>query len=305
MRPDTAMYFTTVVALQSDFAVIGGHLYLEGGSPTVTRFMICKMDSWNHLYDLNDVVYAATRKPTPPGKPRGTLCLLGRKGHFREAVSGEPPQDHQVADVRSLYLMGLRNIDGALYACGVQNQVYRQRGDEWHRMDTDVFAPFEGEVDRMLSSIDGFSCDDIYAVGQGGAIWHWNGARWTRLDSPTVFNLLVVRCASDGHVYIGGGRGVILRGRRDAGFEVMSPPQPVGAIEDLEECHGRIYAAATSHLLAIEDGRIAIVDVPVSGERCFYALDSCDGALWCVGNKAVLRYDGAGWQQFLCPDNKR
>ncbi len=303
-RPDTALYFTTVVALEKSFSVIGGHLYLEEAYPSITRFMICKGSSWNHLYDLKDIVYAATQKPKDPSKPRGTLCLMGRKGLYREARSGEAPQDTRLEHVDSLYLMGLRYIQGNLYACGVQNQVYKQVGNHWNRIDNGIFSPFAGEVDRMLMSIDGFSVDDIYAVGQGGAIWHWDGRNWRRLDSPTNINLKVVRCASDGNVYIGGGKGLILRGRRDVGWRfVESPNTNIGTVEDIEECHGRIYGAATSNLVSIESDEIVVLDVPVSGEKCFYALDSKDGVLWCVGNEAVLQYDGSQWQQFVCPDN--
>jgi hypothetical protein len=303
-RPETALYFTTVVAIQKDLAIVGGHLYLEGAYPSVSRCFLCMGNTWRHLGDMPDIVYAATRKPGTPQNPRGTLCLMGRKGLYREIVSGSPPTDSQLAGIDSLYLMDLRYIAGALYVCGVQNQVLKQVGGQWIKTDQGMFAPFAGQVDRRLESIDGFGLDDIYAVGGGGAIWHWDGRQWTRLDSPTNAHLNIVLCASDGSVHIGGAKGIILRGRRDRGWSDLSNPDlTTDAIEDMTEFQGSVFATATTSLLRIKGDDLETVDVPVRGERCFYAIDSTTDALWCVGSEAVLRRDEGGWQQFTCPDN--
>lgn len=71
----------------------------------------------------------------------------------------------------------------------------------------------------------------------------------------------------------------------------------------MTEFQGTVFATATTSLLRITAGAIEIIDVPVEGEPCFYAIDSTADALWCVGNEAVLRFDGNTWQQFTCPDN--
>jgi len=46
--------------------------------------------------------------------------------------------------------------------------------------------------------------DDVYAVGDGGAIAHWNGASWSRMTSGTTGRLLAVHGSSAGDVFAGG-----------------------------------------------------------------------------------------------------
>ena len=303
-RPDTALYYTTVVAISADLAVIGGHLYLEGAEPTITRVQLCHGNkTWNALYDIEDIVYAATKKPGSPKNPRGTICLLGRKGFYRETISGSPPADAQL-DTEDGYLMDLRYIGEHLYACGVQNQVHRQVGKRWQRMDLGTFAPLGDEVDRSFESIDGFAEDDIYAVGMSGAIWHWDGKRWAQLDSPTNYPLFCVLCSSTGDVYLGGSKGLIFKGSRDRGWEDLSNTAVTEEVlEDMTEFQGKVYVTATEALVATDGGPIEAVSVPVRGRKAYYAIDSVPDALWCVGDQCVLRFDGQHWEKFIDPNN--
>ena len=305
-KPPTAMYFTTVVVLEKELVVIGGHLYSEGTDPSVTRFVArFDGDTWGHLYDVEDVVYAATKKPPPPGgKPRPTVCIMGRRGLYREVVSGTPPVDTRVSIRDAGYLMDLRYIGTHLYACGGQNQVHKQIGKQWRRMDQGIFKPIGEEVDRSLESIDGFSDDDIYAVGSRGSIFHWDGGGWTQVDSPTNYPLNCVLCASDGKVYAGGSGGILLRGRRDEAWEDLSDPSVTQeTLEDMAEFQGRVYVTATTALLSTDGGTVTKVSVPAKGKKAYYAIDSNEEALWVVGNESVLQYDGKKWRSFVCPDN--
>jgi hypothetical protein len=299
-RP-TALYFTTVVAVEDKTAILGGHLYSEGAEPSVTRIVICDGTNWGFFEDFDDVVYAMTKKPVPGGKD--TLCILGREGHYQEVVSRQPPADARL-DTTDGYLMDLRYIAGSLYACGVQNQVYRQKGKRWVRMDQGTFEPLEDEVTRTFESIDGFAENDIYAVGDGGAIWHWDGKRWTELDSPTDYPFYCVLCASSGDAYIGGSNGLLFKGGRDKGWTDLSDAAVTDEVlEDMTEFHGRVYVTATEVLVSTDGGPIEEVKVPVRGDKAYYAIDSGPEFLWCVGDECVLQFDGKKWVRHICPDN--
>jgi hypothetical protein len=304
-RPETALYFTSVVAIEKDLAVVGGHLYVEADEPTVTRLMLCSGQSWQHLGDMDDVVHAAERKPGGKANPRGTLCLLGRQGLYREIISGRPPVDSRI-DIRDAgYLMDIRYIGNHLYACGGQNQIHKQIGSHWRKMDEGLFKSISGTVDRSLEAIDGFSDNDIYAVGSHGAIWHWNGKRWSQLDSPTNYPLYCVRCASSGEVYVGGSKGLMFRGRRDRGWtEISDPNVTEEVLEDLTEFQGKIYAAGTDILVASDGGTLRSIDVPIKGKKAFSAMDATADVLWCVGDEAAIRFDGTQWEKFVCPENR-
>ena len=42
-KPDTSLYFTTVVVVEKNLVVLGSHLFKEGAEPTMTRFLMCKV----------------------------------------------------------------------------------------------------------------------------------------------------------------------------------------------------------------------------------------------------------------------
>jgi hypothetical protein len=307
-RPQKAVYFTTVVAVEEDAAIVAGHLYMEGTEPTVTRIFVCDGGKWGHLGDFEEVVYAAARKPPPKGASVPTYCIVGRRGAYREWETKKPPVDQRVDTKDGGYLMDLRYIDGSLYTCGGQNQVHVQGGKSWQRMDPGLFVPLD--LDKPSShvsihSMDGFSANDIYAAGYAGALRHWNGKKWTPLDTPTNQHFNVVLC-SKGEVYLGGEGGLVFKGDRKKGWkdlgarEVNEEP-----IEDMTEFQGKIYMAAEDVLLSTDGTKVEEVKIPVKGkEMGFYAVDSNERFLWSVGHEWVLQFDGKKWTRHECPDNK-
>jgi hypothetical protein len=285
-------------------AVLGGHLYTEGTEPSGTRFMVCHGGNWGHLYDLHEISYAATKKPAPSDKPRATLCVVGRAGLYREKMSGSAPVDEKIGISGAGYILDLRYIGSHLYACGVQNQVHRQVGDQWQRADQGTFHLVENQVDRIFESIDGFTEDNIYAAGKSGAIWHWDGQNWTQLESPTNYPFFSVVCASDGAVYVGGSNGYLFKGTRDLGWTDLSDESVTKQVLNrMCEFQGKIYITAENKLLFTDGGPIEEVDVPVKGHKAFYAIDSGSGVLWSVGDDCVLEFNGKVWKKHTCPEN--
>lgn len=84
----------------------------------------------------------------------------------------------------------------------------------------------EPPVGTWFLSVWGSSADDVWAVGQPGLIYHWNGTVWQRQSSPTSRALTSVWGDGSGPVYITGHKGVILRNsgggwnRMESGTEV-------------------------------------------------------------------------------------
>ena len=65
-------------------------------------------------------------------------------------------------------------------------------------------------------AVDGFAEDDIYAGGQQGDCWHYDGENWRALDLPSNMDIKSICCAPDGQVYIGASQGTLIKGRLDA-----------------------------------------------------------------------------------------
>lgn len=63
---------------------------------------------------------------------------------------------------------------------------------------------------RWLFSVAGNSADDVYAVGTGGAVFHYNGNQWTVLDSETSFHLVKAWADGQGATWVCGHDGVVM-----------------------------------------------------------------------------------------------
>lgn len=259
----SSIYFTSVAAIAEDFAVIGGHLYIEETSPTKTRFFVCSGGEWFQFFDFDDVVYALAKAPNVTPGFRDNLFVMGRTGLFREVAQGKQAEDYQLNISGAGYLMDLQSINGALFACGVQNIVYKKSAMQWSRLDGHIFNEIGLVVDRSLEAIDGFSDDDVYAVGLNGAIWHWNGDLWTSIESPTNLPLYCLKCASDGDVYIGGGGGLLLKGNKEGWTDLTNPTISDKSFQQITEFAGKIYIAAIDKLISVTGHQMVEVNVPV------------------------------------------
>lgn len=305
-RPPAALYFTTVVAIEPDFAVMGGYLYSEGLEPTITRPMGINGGKWGKLPDVDDVVYAMARKTPPPGKPRPTLCMMGRKGTYVEKVSGESAVMTTLERKGAGYVLDLRAIDRHLYACGIQNMVQRQEPDgRWIRVDQGAFTPMVDYVDSAFRSVDGRDEKEILGVGLRGEIWLWDGKAWSRQQSPTNFPLHVVLRASSGDYYIGATKGLVWKGSPAKGWTPIGDSAvSTQTVEDMAEFQGKVYLAAQDKLLVTDGGPVQEVQVPLEGEKAYFAIDALPSDLWTVGDESVLQFDGKTWKRHLCPDNQ-
>ena len=196
----------------------------------------------------------------------------------------------------------IRKIGKHLYVCGNQGQVYRREESGWVHID-------DGLLDRKISAralhlqgIDGTSDEDIYVVGMRGRIFHFDGKKWTELDSPTNLHLERVRCVSPDEVYICGKDGVFLK-KTPRGFEDYSVPDLDDYFWGLEYFEGKVYLATTAGLYVFDGKKVEPVDTglepPIDGHR----LDARDGALWSFGVDDLAYFDGKTWTRVVDPDN--
>jgi hypothetical protein len=303
-RQKSEIYFTTVAASPNNFAVFGGHMVSEKSDPTFTRLVILNQGKWGLLGDVMDVVYSLeTKQGKDPSKRN--LCVLGRDGFFREYVPSEKPIDTPIKKREVGYLEKLRLIGKHLFACGAQGQVYCQKGDSWVNLDEGLFLPFSGKVERRLLSLDGFSEHDIFAVGEGGAVWHWTGQLWNQVDTPTNVSINDVLCSSSGDIYLCGDGGFIFRLTRTWKWHDLSDTALTQqSLWTMVEFRGKIFVAAGDKLLSTNGNTVEEVPVPKDVERNFFSIDAVSDSLWCVGDRDVCQFDGSTWYRHVCPDNK-
>ncbi len=98
----------------------------------------------------------------------------------------------------------LGDLGGCVWAVGRNGIILRWRnGVGWEKIN----AP----ADKNLRSASGLREDDIFCVGDGGRILHWNGYQFSSVESPTTNDLTCVAFGPQGIGWAVGKNGVTLR----------------------------------------------------------------------------------------------
>lgn len=110
----------------------------------------------------------------------------------------------------------LKRIDDEVYLVAHRRTVTKREGvSRWKSLTADDMWNDElSPLHAGFEDIDGFSSDDLYAVGRHSDVWRYDGQDWIPLDVGDI-NAHTVCCADDGYVYIAGTWGVVIRGRED------------------------------------------------------------------------------------------
>lgn len=219
----------------------------------------------------------------------GKVWLVGSGDEHEEeiVVANSPIKDRGP-------LRGVRRIGENIYVAGMNRQVYRRDGvNQWSCIENGI--PRSKEV-CGFESIDGFSEQEIYAVGWDGEIWSYLNAQWRQEDSPVNTVLLDVCCGGDGFVYACGRNGVLVKGKRGA-WEAVDLGEFSESLWSLAWFKGSLYASSMDAVFVLgEDGFTPVFwgeDVPNTS----YDLVAGHGMLWSVGAKDVMSFDGEKWSR--------
>jgi hypothetical protein len=302
----------------SRMTYLGGHSGRKGllgvlafpeDFPSETEFTLFYTTIDNKWWQLQfDFDIASVTYLNLPGKRYRGWWLVGKRGEVVE-FTGEQPRIDRIETAgtgpqhKYGYLHQIRAIDDELFICGYRRQVYHRKGSRWELISADILdsrvkGPWNG-----FESIDGFSKDDLYAVGDEGEIWHFNGKTWTQCDSPTNQHLADVRCLGD-KVWICGDGGIIFSGDKDRWEMVWDNEEPSESWWSLERFQDRIYIAGHNFLGTLEDGDLVQIDVGIKDDITTQTLHHKEGILWSIGAEDILAYDGNQWKELVCPENR-
>ncbi|MCB1869899.1 MAG: hypothetical protein KDI43_15635 [Gammaproteobacteria bacterium] len=183
-------------------------------------------------------------------------------------------------------------IEGEVYACGMDRQVYRRFGENnWRGMH----APKPGKGETLgFEAIAGFSKNEIYAVGWDGEVWRAEKGDWQNCDSPVNAILTGVHCSNDGFVYVCGQDGVILRGRRDT-WEFIGDENVTDDLWDVVEFKGKIYFASKSDIYVLDNNKLEQIMPETDNIETAGRFTSREEVLWSIGDKDVFSFDGNTW----------
>jgi len=210
---------------------------------------------------------------------------------------------------------GVTNIDGEVYAYGMVRSVFKRTGVKaWEKITSESKHPnIYRDIDRRrgnligdfvgFSALDGFNANDIYAGGNQGDFWHYNGKEWRRIELPINSDISTITCSKDGKVYIGSRVGNVVVGR-DNSWEVIKGR----TYEMTHSCwfDDKVYFSS-------QDGRIYTYDetkkelieatfktsYPKHMHHLIRGIASCDECLVAYTSVQAYAYDGEVWHEVI------
>ncbi|MBN2493089.1 MAG: hypothetical protein JXR96_00755 [Deltaproteobacteria bacterium] len=146
---------------------------------------------------------------------------------------------------------------------------------------------------NTLRGVDGISDSDLWAVGEGGMILHWNGTNWTIVESGVRESLADVWVTSADDAWAVGTDGTVLHWD-GAGWSPVS----TGFDDHFEavaaDGQGRVWIAGREGMLC-RDGGVWSQDTSHSALQDIW-LRSPD-EVWAVGSGTIIRFDGQRWNE--------
>jgi hypothetical protein len=284
-------YFVKVAPLSPDSAVLSGHRYSED-QQRISRLAVVEHREWRSVAGLPEIV---TSLVALEERGRVVFYALLRNGVLHQWAGAEHSVDI-IERERGYFFFELRQIGRHFYACGAGRQVLRREGGRWVRFDDEIVM---ANPTSSLTSIDGHSDTDLYTVGFGGDLFHHDGKRWLKLESPTNFGLNCVRCF-DGVTYVCGYHGLFMRGGTQ-GWEILSGEKGRHHLWNIERGFNRIFFSSEDEIFVYAAGSIEQIQLPFSEDVTFGTMRFEFGKLWVAASTGLIQFDGIEWTLIECP----
>jgi hypothetical protein len=226
--------------------------------------------------------------------PSRHIVVIGEDGDV--LVHAGENSTKEVLPSEARMIRNARYLDGKVFACGMQRQVFVRSADgQW----TDISAPSGVPGEEVgFEAIDGYSAQEIYAVGWNGEIWQYDGAKWSNRGSLSNLTLTAVCCAPDGTVYAAGQQGMMIRGKGDV-WAPIEWNEPVNDdLWDLCWFGDRLYVATATGLYTLNGNALEPVDFGDATPQSCFSLSAFDGVLWSVGPNDAVSFDGKRWRRY-------
>ena len=164
-------------------------------------------------------------------------------------------------------------------------------------ISSSILEPRE-RVGAIFNDINGFSEKRIFAVGNRGEIFFFDGSLWASIASPTNVHLESISLI-DNSVYIVGRSGVILVGDEN-GFMNLDFDDREN-YWDVSIFKEKIYVSSSSGVSVLEGDREKESFFP---SHSGYKLTANDTQLISIGSKKIFIFDGKDQKELICPDNE-
>lgn len=127
--------------------------------------------------------------------------ILSWENDCEGRINGEIPGTNRFSSISKVV-----KVEQSVYALGAWFRIYKRIGEgEWENNFNTLPIPYhmiENGGTYHFQDMAGFSEDDMYAVGDEGSVYHFDGKKWNEAAFPANIELTTVTCAGNGQVYI-------------------------------------------------------------------------------------------------------
>ncbi|WP_036997238.1 beta propeller repeat protein [Metapseudomonas resinovorans] len=256
---------------------------------------------WKGLAGFARPIVGISHKPVSQG-------LLISRGLADSTVSvmgkGKWPLEH-IIEGQGAGTANLRCIDGYTYAASVHRKIYKRVDiGQWVSISHGIPTLSEEEwtLEKSIAEgfldIDGFSEQDMYAVGGRGDVWRYNGERWSQCAFPSNEQINTVLCAPDGNVYIGGEGCSLWVGKEHTWTKVYQGNSTI-LWNQLRWFNNQVWLCS-DYQLRVWDGKAMQYVMDGDKKVVFNGhMDAYDGILVIAGSYRVDRFDGQQWHSIV------
>lgn len=199
-----------------------------------------------------------------------------------------------------------RFIGEHLYVSGIHRQIYRRESGQkvtegtWMRCDAGLLVPQPSDAVLGITSLDGFSEAEIYAVGWQGEIWFGRPNSWSRVEPFTNLKFERVVCAPNGTVYAVGQAGLIASGRGSS-WSLVDQSVTTDNFWGCAWFLDRLWFCSHSRLYVLDGGDMIVeVREGIPDGATFGWLAADNQQLWSFGNSTLMySSNGRQWQQVI------
>lgn len=158
-----------------------------------------------------------------------------------------------------------------------------------YRFDGTIWSPISAPLGETLFSIRGSSSRNLYVCGEAALLWHYDGGEWISIVLPTNRGLVDLLLVTPNDVLACGPSGVLFRG---AGTEWADVSQSGHDLHALALYRGLIYVAGADEGIFTFDGT-ALTNV--KDTLTAYSLVARGDYLAAAGDTLAVRFDGVDW----------
>jgi hypothetical protein len=170
----------------------GKYLFLYGRKGTLIRWDCDNRERWDNTVKHYDKIFTGTASDFVDAWTTDRSAFFLTAPAMEDSIYGKPrvyvyengglaewSNAGIAAQLSTLWLDG----GGHLFATGTRTQEWN--GTMWEKMPM--------AQTQYLYAIRGCAANDLFAVGVYGAVWHWNGCRWTHLPEVDPSASLIFR----------------------------------------------------------------------------------------------------------------